>query len=49
MIIAKLDNTVNPMLSRGLLNNGFVVITRGLLIPLLLKIKWIIQNSKHMS
>jgi hypothetical protein len=34
IIIAKLDKTVIPMLSGGLLNNGFVVITRGLLIPL---------------
>ncbi len=35
MFIAKLDNTVNPMLSKGLFNNRFSVLSRGLVIPLL--------------
>jgi hypothetical protein len=34
MLIAKLDNTANPVLSRGLFNNGFPVLTRGARDPL---------------
>ncbi len=33
--MTKLDNTAKPVLSRGLFNNGFLVLKRGLVIPLL--------------
>lgn len=34
MIIAKLNNAADPVLSRGLFNNGFAVLTRGARDPL---------------